>query len=67
MDLKIDLIHYLVITRGFGGWIVTRFEPTNVNMVTYLVAFAIANYTHLSDVTDSGFEGETQVCFNICR
>lgn len=46
---------------GFGGWIVTRFEPTNVNMATYLVAFAIANYTHLSDVTDSGFGGETQI------
>jgi aminopeptidase N len=51
----------LAICRGFGGWKITRFERTNVVMVTYLVAFVIADYESLDDMTSTNFGGETLV------
>ncbi len=38
-----------------------RFEKTNVVMSSYLIAFAVANYTYLESVTDTDFGGETPV------
>ena len=44
---------------GYDGWRIVNFEKTNVVMSSYLLAFAIANYSSLEAVTDSNFGGET--------
>ena len=44
---------------GYDGWKIVNFEKTNVVMSSYLLAFAIANYSVLETVTDNKFGKKT--------